>query len=57
MPFPSETRSGLSDPVNSGLPISVPRPTVVLTVFGISMPTSDFPGIGASMRIDGRLKG
>ena len=49
IPFPSVTSSGLSDFWNSSEPISEARPTVDLTEFGISIPTSDFPGIGASI--------
>src|ERR1035437_2333278 len=49
--LPRETKSGLSDLWNSSEPRMVAKPTVVFEVFGISMPTSDLPGIGASMRI------
>ena len=50
MPFPRVMRSGLSDFWNSSEPMSEASPTVDFTELGISMPTRDFPGIGASIR-------
>jgi hypothetical protein len=50
-PRPSATVSGLGELRNLSSPRSVASPTVDLTLFGISIPTSDLPGIGASIRI------
>ncbi len=51
IPLPKHMSKGLSEFWNSVEDSSVPRPTVVLVLFGISIPTRDFPGIGASIRI------
>ena len=51
MPLPRDIKSGFSEFWKSRDVKSEPRPTVVLVLFGISIPTRDFPGIGASIRI------
>ena len=50
MSLPSDTRRGLSEFWNSSDESRVESPTVVFAVFGTSTPTSERPGIGASIR-------
>src|SRR3989338_5547082 len=47
--LPKATNSDFSERVNSSAEKSVAKPTMVLVLLGISIPTSDRPGIGASI--------
>src|SRR3989344_690843 len=47
---PNETKSGKALLVYCSSEMREPRPMIDLSVLGISMPTRDLPGIGASMR-------
>src|SRR3989344_5595595 len=49
--LPKATNSDFSERVNSSAEKSVAKPTMVLVLLGISIPTSDRPGIGASILI------
>ena len=51
MSFPSATRSGCGESVKSGEERREARPIDGFERFGTSIPTSDLPGIGASIRI------
>ena len=50
-PLPRATFKGFLGSIKSFSLSIEARPTVDFTLFGISIPTRDLPGIGASMRI------